>query len=206
MQASDPQSTLVALVAARGDSLAALSRMIGRNDAYLQQYVTRGSPRFLAEADRRLLAAYLGVAETALGGPPASPALVRVPRLDAVASAGPGGLVEEDRLVGGEAIDPALLRQLGVRADGLSIVVARGDSMYPTIADGDDMLVDRNDRRVDARGAIYVARIDGHVVVKRLMRDGQGVTIVSDNPDFPTLTSDRVEVIGRVVRLSRLLR
>lgn len=206
MESADPRAALVALVAGRGDSLAALSRLLGRNDAYLQQFVTRGTPRTLAEADRRLLAAYFGVGEETLGGSTAAPALVRIPRLDAIASAGPGGLVEEDRMAGGEAIDPAVLRQLGVRADGLSIVVARGDSMYPTIADGDEMLVDRHDRRVDARGGIYVARIDGDVVVKRLIRNGRGLTALSDNPAFPAPSAERIEVVGRVCRLSRTLR
>lgn len=206
MEATDPRAVLARLVSDRGDSLAALSRLIGRNAAYLQQYVARGSPRVLAEADRRLLAAYLGVAEQVLGGPSLSPSLVRIPRIDATASAGPGGVVEDDRLAGGEAIDPAVLRQLGLRAEGLSIIVARGDSMYPTIADGDEMLVDRTDRRVDARGGIFVARIDGDVVVKRLTRREGSISIGSDNPAYPPRASAHVDVIGRVCRLSRTLR
>ena len=51
----DPRAALAMLAAARGDSLAALSAMLGRNPAYLQQYVRRGSPRLLGERDRRLL-------------------------------------------------------------------------------------------------------------------------------------------------------
>lgn len=50
-----------------GKSLAELSRIIGRNGAYLQQFVKRGTPRKLAEDDRALLAKYFGVNERELG-------------------------------------------------------------------------------------------------------------------------------------------
>lgn len=58
---------LTMLVADRGASLAALSRMIGRNAAYLQQYVERGTPRRLAEDDRLALAQHFRVDERELG-------------------------------------------------------------------------------------------------------------------------------------------
>lgn len=212
MEESDPRARLAALIAAQGDSFAALSRLIGRNDAYLQQFVTRGSPRALAERDRRVLAAYFGVDEQMLGGPAAAavPPMVVIPRLDAIASAGPGSLLDTDRAAGGEAIDPGLLRQWGVRAATLSIITARGESMLPTIADGDEMLVDRADHGLDDKGGIFVIRIDGALAVKRLMRRPGGVVIISDNPAYPVIEiadgEDGLEVIGRVIRLTRLLR
>ena len=51
MSDPDPRAALAVLATTRGDSLAALSAMLGRNAAYLQQYVKRGSPRRLAEDD-----------------------------------------------------------------------------------------------------------------------------------------------------------
>jgi len=197
----DQAQALAALAQAHGESLAGLSRLIGRNAAYLQQFVTRGSPRRLAEADRRMIAAYLGVPESALGGE-AVPAMVRVPRIDAAASAGAGALVEHDREAGGEAIDPAVIRRLGADPGQLSIVTARGDSMLPTIADGDELLVDRSDRRV-AGGGLFVARIDGVLVVKRLLRQAGALVALSDNPAYPPIERARIEPIGRVVRLTR---
>jgi transcriptional regulator with XRE-family HTH domain len=53
----------------RGISLSELSRLIGRNVAYLQQFVQRSTPRQLSEKDRGILAAALGVPEVELGGP-----------------------------------------------------------------------------------------------------------------------------------------
>lgn len=205
MSSDHARSALAAAAAQRGASLAALSRLIGRNPAYLQQFVTRGSPRVLAERDRRILAAYLAVEEPLLGGAPGAPALVRVPRLDARVSAGPGALVEADRADGAEALDPALLRRLGLRLADASIVTARGDSMLPTIADGDELLVNQADRTIGA-GGIFVARIDGALVVKRLSSGGAGVRVISDNPAYPPMEDARIDVIGRVVRLTRRLK
>jgi hypothetical protein len=60
-------ATLVAMAEERGASLAALSLMLDRNVAYLQQFVTKGSPKRLAEDDRRLLAMFFGIDERRLG-------------------------------------------------------------------------------------------------------------------------------------------
>ena len=68
-----PRETLERLCAERGEDFAGLSRMLGRNSAYIQQYVRRGVPKRLGEDERRKLARYFGVAEALLGGPPMSP-------------------------------------------------------------------------------------------------------------------------------------
>src|SRR5690606_29086352 len=63
----DPRKRLAELAQGSGSSLAALSRMLGRNASYLQQYITKGSPRKLEEDDRRKLAQFFGVSEAELG-------------------------------------------------------------------------------------------------------------------------------------------
>ncbi|MEI9849673.1 MAG: S24 family peptidase [Sphingomonas sp.] len=168
--------------------------------------MTRGSPRRLAERDRATLARYLGVAEARLGGP-APAGLVEVPRLDVGASAGPGGLVEGEARRRPGALDPGLLRQLGVRPAAASMIRVEGESMEPTLAHGDEILVDRDRRRLDMRAALFVLRIDGAVMVKRLRALGGDVEVLSDNPAFaPRLCgAEEVEVIGRVVWLGRSL-
>lgn len=62
------RATLVALAEDRGDSLSSLSRLIGRNAACLHQFVTRGTPARLDEADRLVLAKHFEVDERRLGG------------------------------------------------------------------------------------------------------------------------------------------
>jgi len=63
----DVRATLLALASERGESLSALSRLIGRNAAYLQQFVHRGTPERLDEADRLVLAQHFQVDERRLG-------------------------------------------------------------------------------------------------------------------------------------------
>jgi repressor LexA len=205
MEAIDPRPALDALITERGVGYAALSRMIGRNEAYLQQFIKRGTPRALAERDRRLLAAFLRVDEEVLGGPPgAAPPAIR--RLDLAASAGPGRLAEDDRLAGSMVVDPTILA--GRDPARLSLLPARGDSMEPLIHDGDMMLVDESDRRPAPRGGIYVIRLDEALIVKRLTVTAGQVTIASENPAYPSIAprpAGEVDIIGRVVWLSRTL-
>ncbi|MGZ5792234.1 MAG: transcriptional regulator, partial [Croceibacterium sp.] len=65
----DPRERLAELAGEARTSLSALSRMIGRNSSYLQQYIGKGSPRKLEEEDRRRLAEFFGVGEAELGAP-----------------------------------------------------------------------------------------------------------------------------------------
>src|SRR5438105_12251578 len=81
---NDPRLVLERLCAERGDDFASLSRMLGRNPAYIQQFVRRGVPRRLGEEERRKLARYFGISESILGGP-------------AEANAGPVGLLSVKR-------------------------------------------------------------------------------------------------------------
>jgi phage repressor protein C with HTH and peptisase S24 domain len=206
----DARSTLAGLADEAGTSLAWLSRALGRNDAYLQQFVKRGTPRRLDEEDRRWLAAYFNVDERTLGGLAGSEAaMVAVRRIDADAHAGAGGLVEDDRNGGEERIDPRVVARLGVSPAALTMITAHGDSMEPLIHDGDALFVDMADRRLSLRPGIFVIRLDDALLVKRVARVGLEVQVTSDNaatPPIAPVRADRVAIIGRVVRLARSLR
>lgn len=206
MDPEQQRSALAALIDERGASLAELSRVIGRNAAYLQQYLQRGSPRLLAESDRGRVARFLGVPETLLGAA-AAEGLVEVTRLDLGASAGPGRLADREARRKPAALSPTLLRELGLRADAASMIRVEGDSMEPTLSDGDEILVDRERREVTGRGGIFVIRLDGGLMVKRLRVAVGGVEVISDNSAYPArlCARDIVEVIGRVVWFSRSL-
>ncbi|WP_294332462.1 S24 family peptidase [uncultured Sphingomonas sp.] len=205
MEADVHRANFARLVAQRGVTLATLSRVLGRNPAYLQQYLMRGSPRILAERDRARLAEYLGVDEVLLGGRSSSE-LVAVPRIDLGASAGPGGWAEDDALRAPFAFPPALLRQLGVRAEAASMVRVAGDSMAPTLNDGDEILVDRDRCRIDPRG-IFVLRVEEALFVKRLRPAVGGVELVSDNPAYAVrfVRSGSFRLLGQVAWLGRAL-
>ncbi|UIJ46941.1 S24 family peptidase [Sphingomonas cannabina] len=130
--------------------------------------------------------------------------IVTVPRIEVSAAAGAGQLVD------GEAMRPTRypaeeLARMGVRPEDASEITVSGDSMAPTLHDGDRILVDRGQRRPGTRAAIWVIRVDEALRVKRLAGEGRRWRIVSDNPDWPEDLRDKaeVEVLGRVVRLTR---
>lgn len=211
----DGRAALARLIEERGEDYAGLSRLIGRNPAYIQQFIKRGSPRRLAESDRRILARYFGVEETVLGAPEAGPGagagLRPVPRLDVDAAAGAGAFDGDERDGGHIAFDPAWLRRVARGApEQLSIIRVAGDSMAPTLVDGDDILVDRGDGAARLRDGIYVLRIEGALVVKRLAPNpaARTLSIRSDNPAYPgwpDCDPAAVDVVGRVVWAGRRL-
>jgi phage repressor protein C with HTH and peptisase S24 domain len=214
MSKTDARAALERLIEERGEDYAALSRLIGRNAAYVQQYIKRGTPRRLAEEDRRILASYFGVSEQMLGGSVEALASehVAVPQLDVGASAGGGAFSNGERALSHLAFDRKWLRRLGA-GDGrqVSIIRVQGDSMAPTLIDGDEILVDRGDATERLRDGIYVLRRDDALVVKRLAPDpaGRKVAISSDNPAYPSWPDcdlASVEIVGRVVWCGRQLR
>lgn len=209
---ADPRAELQQLIDERGEDYSSLSRLIGRNAAYVQQFIKRGVPRRLAEQDRQLLARYFDVSEELLGGPSLeerTQELVLVPRLEVGAAAGAGALNSEERARSHFAFDPKWLRTLGTgNAEQLSIIRVQGDSMAPTLADGDEILVDASDRSERLRDGIYVLRVDDALIVKRLALNpvSRKVSIRSDNeayPGWPDCDLRAIDLVGRVVWAAR---
>jgi phage repressor protein C with HTH and peptisase S24 domain len=206
---SDPRHVLERLCAERGEDFAGLSRMLGRNAAYIQQFVRRGVPRRLREEERRKLARYFAISEALLGGPAeeavAANGLVSVKRQPVSVSAGPGAIVMEELGKPYFGFGERWLKALtSTPAERLSIVKVEGDSMSPTLNQGDDILVDPGDAAERLRDGIYVLRADDALVVKRLALHpmGRRVTVQSDNPaypDWPDCGLEHIHVIGRVI-------
>lgn len=214
---ANAREVLQRLIEERGEDYSGLSRLLGRNAAYVQQYIKRGTPKRLAEQDRRRLARYFGIGEELLGGEPeprpghdrAAP--VAIPLLEIGASAGAGALAGDERAAAHVAFDPAWLRAVASGGpDGLSIIRVDGDSMLPSLAHGDEILVDRCDGRQRLRDGIYVLRLEGALMVKRLAFNpvGQSVTIRSDNdayPSWPDCDPAKIELVGRAIWVGRRL-
>lgn len=80
--------------------------------------------------------------------------------------------------------------------------------MPPTLADGDEILVDRADAVERLRDGIYVLRRDDALMVKRLSVDpsGRQATIRRDNaayPSWPGCDIASIDIVGRVVWCGR---
>jgi phage repressor protein C with HTH and peptisase S24 domain len=93
--------------------------------------------------------------------------------------------------------------------EALAILSVEGDSMLPTLAHGDQILIDTHDQSA-ARDGIYVLRVDDALLVKRLSLNpaSRRLTIHSDNdayPSWPDCDPSAIHIIGRVVWVGRKL-
>ena len=206
-----------------GVSLAEASLAIGRNKAYLQQYLARGMPRVLSHQDSEALAKRLGCDPGELRHdalPPPKPwkrrkrrknaGMAAVTEVEVEAAAGPGAWNEEFVMEKGRwHLPEGMIRHEG-DADpaALRILRVRGVSMEPELKDGDRLLVDTA-RRLPAAGELFVLWDGDGLVVKRVVPSpGTGtLTLVSANPDHPDYDrrADDVHIVGRVLwKLTRM--
>ncbi len=226
----DFRTRLRALLAARTDlSCAGLSRALGRNHAYLQQYLTRRSPRRLPLEDKLALARCAGIAPADLG-------------LAAAFSgrAAGGGLLDDMPVFTGH--DLAVLRtwihrhtdragsdrpltedascgEIRARrrsacetlSGWLSASWSRSvfafrsadNALAPTIRTGDILFVDGSLRRPHDDG-IYLCDLGATgVAVRRIFRRGQDrLLLIADNipaGGASEVPADGLAILGRVV-------
>lgn len=135
-----------------------------------------------------------------------------VPIFDIRAAAGAGALVEDGEPTSYQMFRENWLRTL-TRAslEKLSGITVSGDSMEPSLRNGDQILVDRSFTRVRGEG-IYVLLVDDVLQVKRLQRspkDGS-LEVMSDNQTYRSYRLDpneerNVHIIGRVLWFGRAL-
>jgi phage repressor protein C with HTH and peptisase S24 domain len=200
----NPRERLAQLARENATSLAKLSHMLGRNGSYLQQYISKGSPRKLEEEDRRRLAEFFGVAESELGAPEEKSLergdWVEVPRLSLEASAGPGATAAEEIPFDAFRFSRRWLRENGLQPAQLSAIRVMGDSMDPLLRDGDEILVDRTPRAF--REGVHVVRLGEALHVKLLQAVPPGsLRLISKNPAYEPVevAMSDVDVVGRVV-------
>ena len=95
--------------------------------------------------------------------------------------------------------------------NSVPIIRVDGESMTPTLNHGDDIMVDHRDNMNRLRDGIYVLRLDGVLLVKRVatgMRRGE-FSILSDNnlyPSWMNVDPALVTIVGRVVWSGRIHR
>jgi phage repressor protein C with HTH and peptisase S24 domain len=201
----DARERLAELARERAVSLAKLSRMLGRNATYLQQFISKGSPRKLEEEDRRRLADFFGVGEAELGAPEEKSSMdrgewVEVPRIALEASAGPGATAAEEIPFDAFRFSRRWLRENGLEPAQLSAIRVMGDSMDPLLRDGDEILVDRTPRAF--REGVHVVRLGEALHVKLLQAvPPDRLRLISKNAAYEPVevAMSDVDVVGRVV-------
>ncbi len=129
---------------------------------------------------------------------------VRIPLYDIEVSAGPGEIPVDESIREYIPLKISWLKaELRTGVTGILAVPVRGDSMHPTIDDGDLVLVERTSEIRD--DAIYVFRRGDVLQIKRLQAlPGGRFQVISDNPVYKPYMVDPTEhheyaVIGRVV-------
>lgn len=116
------------------------------------------------------------------------------------------GMACSDEFEGEEEIDTSRLHSLGIEPGCALIVKIKGDSMYPTLWDGDKTITNTRVPHLIS-GNIYAFYFDGELKVKRFTKrmDGNWV-ISSDNKDDPSLmdevvsphSTQQLHIIGHV--------
>jgi phage repressor protein C with HTH and peptisase S24 domain len=137
--------------------------------------------------------------------------LVYAPLFDVEASAGGGAPVLNENITDNFAFNKQWLSsQLRVSSDNIAFVTVSGDSMEPTLDDGDLILVDMSQQQVNHEG-IFLLQTDDGLFTKRLKqaRDG-ALQVISDNPQHASwmispAQHEQNRVIGKVVWCGRTL-
>lgn len=130
---------------------------------------------------------------------------VLIDRHDARAAAGRNGVLSDTAVIERVLFSEAWVRRVLRRNPGnLALLEAFGDSMEPTIADGDVIMIDVV---VDdlVSGRIYVVDLSGELLVKRIQRRVNGsLLVLSDNPRYPpeevsAADAHHLRLVGEVV-------
>ena len=115
-------------------------------------------------------------------------------------------MVGDVTVKGGLVFKKGWLESLGVQPANLATIYAQGDSMSPTIEDGQVLLVDTSEI-VPRSSKIYLVCIDEQLYIKRLINIFDGWLMRSDNQDkhrYPdiNLSPERmvnIDIQGRII-------
>ena len=138
------------------------------------------------------------------------PGWADVPLYDVRVSAGHGAMLDHERVITHLKFRRNSLARKGLQTDKLCAVQVSGDSMLPTLSEGDTLLIDRI-QQTPVGDDIFVIRFSEALLAKRLQRLANGgIRIISDNPLYPPeaiAPSDlsQLAVLGRVVWFGRWL-
>lgn len=130
-----------------------------------------------------------------------------VPEVDTGWAMGEGTFLDNVEEVGFRAFDREWLRS--VSSGNLSKLFAAhgdGDSMEPTLHDGDIVLIDRAQRTIERQDRIWAVTVGGLGVIKRIAKLPNGdYELASDNHRVrPRIVSPGdLHVVGRVVWIGR---
>ena len=195
-----PRQALDDLIREREETYAAVSRLLGRNSAYIEQYVKRGTPARLDQSDIAQLALHFDVPAKLLGGKEISStcrrSVITVPVIEAKDRENPQ---ERSRIV-----DEAWLSRLCNRSAGLAILPIIGEAMQPTLQNGDEVIIQRLRSQDALHDGLYAVRGSSETFVRRIALDPtkNRISVLTDHPAYPSwngVQRKAINVVGRVI-------
>lgn len=135
--------------------------------------------------------------------------LALVPQLELGYSMGGGSIFTDYQQTGFVPFQRDWLRRF-MRGTFADLFVARGegDSMMPTLLDGDIVLIDTSQKSIDRQDRIWAISYGDLGMIKRIRRLPNGVyRVTSDNPVVEAIevADDEMHVVGRVVWIGRTM-
>lgn len=140
------------------------------------------------------------------GSPPDGVQPIFIPKVQARLSAGTGSLEVDADVEGFFAFRSSWIRKKGCPSKMVLMTVS-GDSMSPTIENGDMVLINQGLKDVIA-GGIYAVGVDESILVKRLDKKPGKIVLISDNREAyapmelnlaDETVQDSLRIIGRVL-------
>ncbi|MBQ5783612.1 MAG: S24 family peptidase [Bacteroidales bacterium] len=212
------------LVMEKGMTYNSISISLGKNPSYLQKFVKEKSPKRLDEKFRRDLAFLLNVDEQELTDVPLLPVHMSgvnmvaekitslfthsdkdavIDMIDATACCGDGIDNLPEKVCGQWKLPMADFKSIVAGAPkNIKMLRVQGDSMQPTINEGDFVWVDISNNFVGSDG-IYLIRMATGLAVKRLQSGLNNIVIKSDNSSYSDITAEvgEIKIVGKVVHI-----
>jgi hypothetical protein len=195
----EPREALDGLISERGETYASISRLLGRNSAYIQQFIKRGSPARLDQSDIALLALHFDVPVEMLGGKEGPTvgqrSIVKVPLLNGTGN---------DSRSQWRLVDAAWLGRLCDQPASVAILPIVGEAMEPTLRNGDEVMISRVRFQESVREGLYAIRGSTEIFVRRIAIDPtkNRLTVLTDHPAYPSwqgIQRKGVDIVGRVI-------
>ena len=193
------REALDSLIGERGETYASISRLLGRNTAYIQQFIKRGSPARLDQSDIALLALHFDVPVEMLGGKEGPTvgqrSIIKVPLLNGTGN---------DSRSQWRLVDAAWLGRLCDQPASVAILPIVGEAMEPTLCNGDEVMISRVRFQESVREGLYAIRGSSEIFVRRIAIDPtkNRLTVLTDHPAYPSwqgIQRKGVDIVGRVI-------
>lgn len=132
---------------------------------------------------------------------------LEVRQVDLAYAMGPGTNVDDYPEETPVRFDANFLRSISrANADQLFVARGDGDSMFPTLINDDQVMIDTTQRILNMQDRIWAVSVYGAGMIKRLRAVGEGrVKVLSDNPTVPEQEVDAqdLHIVGRVIWVGR---